>query len=83
MKAVISCKTCRRGACGYAGRKRDKVAGESEKRASECSIGYKAGPGKPNPPGHKVREAAHLEGFTPPSDIDLAKAAKQDAYLKR
>ena len=78
-----SCKACKRGACAYAGRKRDKVAGESERRASQCPTGYKAGPGAVNPPGHKTKEATHLPDFKPPSDVDLAKAARQQAFLKR
>ena len=79
----ITCKTCLRGACGYANKKRDKVAGDSERRASTCQTGYKAGPGTVNPPGHNVKEASHLPGFTPPTDVELAKAARQDAFLKR
>lgn len=81
--ARISCKTCKRCACAYAGIKTRKRQPELENRAETCQVGYKAGPGKVNPPGHKVREARHLDDFTPPTDVDLAKAAKQDAFLKR
>ena len=81
--SVLSCKTCKRGACGYAGIKTRKRKAELEERARTCQIGHKAGPGKVNPPGHKVTEATHLPGFTPPSDKDLAKAARQNAFLKR
>jgi hypothetical protein len=81
--SAISCKTCKRTSCGDAGRKRGKYAGELEQKAANCPIGHKAGPGAVNPPGHNMREATHLEGFKPPSDKELAKAARQNAFLKR
>lgn len=81
--AKISCKTCKRGACAYAGIKTRKRQPELENRASTCPTGYKAGPGPVNPPGHNMTEATHLEGFVSPSVVELSKAAKQNAFLKR
>ena len=81
--SLISCKTCKRSACGYAGIKTRKRKAELEERAATCQIGHKAGPGKPNPPGHGVTEKAMFDDFQPPSDKELTKAAKQGAYLKR
>lgn len=72
----MNCKTCLRTSCGDYGQ-------DNAEKAKNCSVGYKGARGAPNPPGHKVTEASHLPGFTPPSDVDLAKAAKQEAFLKR
>ena len=80
---MISCKTCQRNACSYAGIKTRKRKVELEQRAATCQVGHKAGPGEVNPPGHNMVEKTHLDGFTAPTAVDLAKAARQNAFLKR
>lgn len=79
----MNCKTCTRGACAYAGIKTRKRKAELEQRAAECTLGYKTGPGKVNRAGHKVTEKSVFDDFTPPTPDEIAKADRQDAYLKR